>query len=253
MIIYDYQGGLKDLNDRRVKFIGNIKHRIEEDYLRILRFIRFAIRFEENTGHHHCLEEIKPYVDGLFKVSIERIMQEFLLILKENNWKEGISIMEYLDIDKKIFNISFNVDFDNFPWNLISLDGVKDKIAFLILNNRGEMIQKIPIPNNIKKIMKKVNFDLNDALISNDFSLLFSIFSMNSEEINLLKIKTILMKNNNLLNIIDKIHDLNNNTQFIEKFHKEKSEIINTIPPSPQIALMIRETFYNLLKEFTII
>ena len=38
--MFDPQLGLKDLNNRVVKFIGDPQKRIEEDYLRIIRFIR---------------------------------------------------------------------------------------------------------------------------------------------------------------------------------------------------------------------
>ena len=39
--IYDYVGGLADITERRVRFIGEPSLRIAEDYLRILRFFRF--------------------------------------------------------------------------------------------------------------------------------------------------------------------------------------------------------------------
>ena len=40
--IHDPRGGLKDLEKKRVRFIGNPVNRINEDYLRILRFFRFS-------------------------------------------------------------------------------------------------------------------------------------------------------------------------------------------------------------------
>jgi poly(A) polymerase len=39
--VFDYVGGLADINARRVRFIGDPAKRIAEDYLRILRFFRF--------------------------------------------------------------------------------------------------------------------------------------------------------------------------------------------------------------------
>jgi len=35
--IIDFHGGIEDLENKKVKFVGNPKERIEEDYLRILR------------------------------------------------------------------------------------------------------------------------------------------------------------------------------------------------------------------------
>ena len=39
--ISDYFGGLGDLADKRVRFIGDARQRIREDHLRILRYYRF--------------------------------------------------------------------------------------------------------------------------------------------------------------------------------------------------------------------
>ncbi len=40
-VVNDYVGGIADLEARRVRFIGEARQRISEDYLRILRFFRF--------------------------------------------------------------------------------------------------------------------------------------------------------------------------------------------------------------------
>src|SRR6201993_1108871 len=44
-VVHDYVGGLADIAERRVRFIGDPKQRIEEDYLRILRFFRIYAAF----------------------------------------------------------------------------------------------------------------------------------------------------------------------------------------------------------------
>lgn len=38
--LYDFFNGYEDLKNRRVIFVGDAKARIEEDYLRILRYFR---------------------------------------------------------------------------------------------------------------------------------------------------------------------------------------------------------------------
>ena len=47
--IYDPQGGVEDLRKKQVKFIGDPNKRIQEDYLRILRFLRFSIQYDSST------------------------------------------------------------------------------------------------------------------------------------------------------------------------------------------------------------
>ena len=39
--LYDYFNGLRHLEERRIQFVGEARARIQEDYLRILRYFRF--------------------------------------------------------------------------------------------------------------------------------------------------------------------------------------------------------------------
>lgn len=43
--VYDYFEGSKDLEERRVTFVGDADTRIKEDYLRILRYFRLLLSF----------------------------------------------------------------------------------------------------------------------------------------------------------------------------------------------------------------
>ena len=58
-VVYDYVGGLDDLQARRVRFIGDPNKRIAEDYLRILRFFRFHAGYGhgdlDRTGLAACI------------------------------------------------------------------------------------------------------------------------------------------------------------------------------------------------------
>ena len=45
--LYDPYNGKKDLENGEIKFIGNIEKRIKEDYLRILRYIRFFLNYSK--------------------------------------------------------------------------------------------------------------------------------------------------------------------------------------------------------------
>ena len=41
--IYDYFNGMSDLAERRIRFVGDAASRIQEDYLRILRYFRQVV------------------------------------------------------------------------------------------------------------------------------------------------------------------------------------------------------------------
>ncbi len=80
-IVHDYVGGLADIAARRVRFIGEPRQRIEEDYLRILRFFRFHAHFGEGApdaaGVHACIVARS----GLDTLSRERVRMELLKLL----------------------------------------------------------------------------------------------------------------------------------------------------------------------------
>lgn len=81
--VYDYFDGIKDLENRRVAFVGNANQRIQEDFLRILRYFRFYGRIANLPDGHEkeTLDAIRANVDGLAEISGERIWSEFKKIV----------------------------------------------------------------------------------------------------------------------------------------------------------------------------
>lgn len=83
--LFDYFGGLDDIAMRRVRFIGDARQRIREDYLRILRFFRFHAWYgrgdPDDDGVAACTEE----KSGLKLLSGERVQKELLLLLQANS------------------------------------------------------------------------------------------------------------------------------------------------------------------------
>ncbi|MHB8883729.1 MAG: CCA tRNA nucleotidyltransferase [Methylovirgula sp.] len=79
--LYDYVGGLADLEARRLRFIGDPVARIREDYLRILRFFRFAADYAEGPLDKAALQAAMAERDGLRRLSRERIRNEIVKLL----------------------------------------------------------------------------------------------------------------------------------------------------------------------------
>lgn len=96
--LYDYFGGYEDLKNRRVLFVGNAKKRIQEDYLRILRYFRFFGRITEKPEFHDddTIVAIKDNVEGLGRISGERIWQELSKISSGNY--VGIIIQKIIEV-----------------------------------------------------------------------------------------------------------------------------------------------------------
>ena len=85
--IFDPQNGTTDLKNKNVKFIGDPQKRIEEDYLRIIRFIRFKIMYDSNIDPT-TNKAIKQNLNGITKISKERILIELFKILDLKNFMD---------------------------------------------------------------------------------------------------------------------------------------------------------------------
>lgn len=80
-VVHDYVGGLSDIAARRVRFIGDPKLRIAEDYLRILRFFRIHAAYgagePDREGYLACIGGSA----GLAGLSAERMRMEILKLM----------------------------------------------------------------------------------------------------------------------------------------------------------------------------
>ena len=79
--VFDYVGGLADLAQRKVRFIGEPRKRIEEDYLRVLRFFRFHAAYGEGVLDGEGLAACIAARGGLAQLSRERVRMEFVKLL----------------------------------------------------------------------------------------------------------------------------------------------------------------------------
>ncbi len=74
--VHDFVGGLADIENRTVRFIGDAEQRIREDYLRILRFFRFFARYGSGRPDAEGLKACARLKDGLARLSAERVWSE---------------------------------------------------------------------------------------------------------------------------------------------------------------------------------
>jgi tRNA nucleotidyltransferase/poly(A) polymerase len=112
--VYDYGGGLDDLARHRVRFIGDPAKRIEEDYLRILRFFRFHAAY--GTGHPDaaglaaCIAARK----GLDQLSRERVRMELLKLLVAPHATATLAVMAHAGLLLLVLGgVPYLPDFEN--------------------------------------------------------------------------------------------------------------------------------------------
>ena len=83
--IFDPQAGTIDLKNNNIKFIGDPQKRIEEDYLRIIRFIRFKILYNSKV-EQATSQAVRHNLNGVKHISKERILVELFKILDLKNF-----------------------------------------------------------------------------------------------------------------------------------------------------------------------
>ena len=130
--LYDYVGGLDDIAARRVRFIGEPWRRIEEDYLRILRFFRFHANFGEgapdSAGLHACVVARA----GLETLSRERVRAELLKLLLAPRATATLAIMAECGLLGMILGgVAFLASFENLVKAEASLGAEPDAVRRL--------------------------------------------------------------------------------------------------------------------------
>src|SRR4051794_10926735 len=98
--LFDYFGGLADLEQPHIRFIGDPLQRIAEDHLRILRFFRFHARFDAGEPDAAALDACTARTNDLMALSRERIADELLKLLGLPNPARTVRIM----LERKILN-----------------------------------------------------------------------------------------------------------------------------------------------------
>jgi poly(A) polymerase len=91
--VFDYFGGLDDLIEHHVRFIGEPLKRIAEDHLRILRYFRFHARFGAGVPNRDALEACTQRANDLMALSRERIADELLKLLGLSDPSKTVALM----------------------------------------------------------------------------------------------------------------------------------------------------------------
>ena len=97
--ITDFFGGIQDLIQRELKFIGNPEERIQEDFLRILRYFRFIAYVGSTKIDSDSFNATIKLKYGLGRISGERIRSEMFKLLSNQFVINSFSLLQQTGID----------------------------------------------------------------------------------------------------------------------------------------------------------
>ncbi len=213
--LYDPFNGKKDLETGNVKFIGNSEKRIKEDYLRILRYVRFFLNYSK-VDHKDSLKKIiKQKIKGISKISSDRLLDElkklvlskgFLKISKDKFCQEIITL-----VFPQLINLGIFKNINDYSKKIIEEKDFIFLISLMIIDNTDNseyFIYKYNISNEDKKRIRFLsniyskNLDRNTFKEKNFWKILyyngkdylidlidFQIFQNKKLDKNLLKLK----------------------------------------------------------------
>ena len=103
--ISDFHGGLSDLENNKITFIGDADKRVKEDFLRIVRYFRFATKFSSFAVDDGIISIFKNNADGLKNISRERFRSEIWKLLSYEKWQNGLKIIQKSGLLCPIFGL----------------------------------------------------------------------------------------------------------------------------------------------------
>ncbi|MGZ3726273.1 MAG: CCA tRNA nucleotidyltransferase [Pseudobdellovibrio sp.] len=101
-VLRDYQSGVFDLQSRVLKCVGLARTRFSEDYLRIIRLMRFSLQLNFKT-EPETLKAAEEMLPQIARVSGERIWSEFKKIESSKVWDRAVQSGLFRSVFKEIF------------------------------------------------------------------------------------------------------------------------------------------------------
>jgi len=156
--LFDPFNGKKDLEIGEVKFIGEADKRIKEDYLRILRYVRFFLNYSKIKHNSEIKKTIRQNINGLSKISSDRLLDELRKLVLSNGFLKLPKDSFCLEIITLIFpqlkNISLFKNLNEYTKNNITSQDFIFLISLMIINetdNSEYFLYKFNISNEDKK------------------------------------------------------------------------------------------------------
>ena len=180
--LFDPYSGKKDLEEGYINFIGDVNKRIQEDYLRILRYIRFFLNYSKQPHNSEILRKLKINIGGVSKLSKERLLDELKKIFKlgtlEKLINEKLSLELILIIFPELKNYNFFNKLNSEKRNVLREVDFIFLLSLMIIDNSDNVDYFLYKYNLSKKDQKRIK--IIDSFFRDKFNLKkFTPFNFN--------------------------------------------------------------------------
>ena len=174
--LFDPFDGRKDLENGLVKFIGNSDIRIKEDYLRILRYLRFFTNYSKHPHNPELIRKLKMNIGGISKLSKERLFDELKKISKLENLekiaKNKISLELLQIIFPELKNIIIFSKLNSYKRSILEENDFIFMLSLMIIDdsdNTDYFFYKFNISKKDQKRIKIINDFYQEKISSKTF------------------------------------------------------------------------------------
>ena len=174
--LFDPFDGRKDLENGLVKFIGNSDIRIKEDYLRILRYLRFFTNYSKHPHNPELIRKLKMNIGGISKLSKERLFDELKKISQSENLekiaKNKISLELLQIIFPELKNIIIFSKLNSYKRSILEENDFIFMLSLMIIDdsdNTDYFFYKFNISKKDQKRIKIINDFYQEKISSKTF------------------------------------------------------------------------------------
>ena len=174
--LFDPFDGRKDLENGLVKFIGNSDIRIKEDYLRILRYLRFFTNYSKHPHNPELIRKLKMNIGGISKLSKERLFDELKKISQSENLekiaKNKISLELLQIIFPELKNIIIFSKLNSYKRSILEENDFIFMLSLMIIDdsdNTDYFFYKFNISKKDQKRIKIINYFYQEKISSKTF------------------------------------------------------------------------------------
>ena len=175
--LFDPHNGKKDLENGKVNFIGFTDKRIKEDFLRILRYVRFFLNYSRQPHDPEVVKKLKMNIQGISKLSKERLLDELKKIAKietlQKLSKDKISLEIILLIFPELKNIKIFSKLNESNKNFLKRNDFIFLISLMIVDetdNVDYFLYKFNISTKNKKRIKNIDNFYKEKISSKTFN-----------------------------------------------------------------------------------
>ena len=162
--LFDPYNGKDDLKKGFVNFIGDPDKRIKEDYLRILRYLRFFLSYSKKSHDKDLIRKLKLNLNGVSKLSKDRLLDELKKLIKAENLEKLSKDKTCLELISLIFpelkNINIFSKLNSLKRQIVENSDFIFLISLMVIDdtdNSDYFLYKFNISKKDEKRIKKIS------------------------------------------------------------------------------------------------